>query len=538
MSDYETNDQPPVSRKWYQAIGPAVITACVVIGPGSIMTSSNVGATQGYGMAWVVVLSVIFMLTFMTMGAKLGVVTQESPSEIIRKRMGKLMAILIGCSVFFISAAFQFGNNLGVHMALVEFIEWDYLIVLFNLVAILFLLAFKEQYKVLEKVMMCFVALMLISFAINLSVAIFNNPRPGEILAGFNPFAVRTLDINVLGLIGTTFVVSAAFYQSYLVKHKGWSKKDIKIGLIDVRVGSVVMGLITLMLIFTPATLFHPDYKYQRVVSINEDVMPETLKGNANPTLSYLISEGIIEDQKHSPSSRILTISDESIITDSTEDSLEYGTTRVTEIIEAVTNEKTKSKDGTLVTKWVFVPHAAIETINKQYKSEKQLLSLKKRAFGDIVELGTSLEALFKGIGPTIFYFGVFAAAYSSFLVNSMIGGFILSDGLGLGQNANDKWPRILTICVLLVGMFVGLYAIIELDGERPVTLVVAAQAMTVLASPLVAGVLLYLTCNKTIMGDQKNGPLLTTLGIIGFLVLLAMSLKTLFTAVLPKLGL
>ena len=227
MSDYETNDETPVSRKWYQAIGPAVITACVVIGPGSIMTSSNVGATQGYGMAWVVVLSVIFMLTFMTMGAKLGVVTQESPSEIIRKRMGKLMAILIGCSVFFISAAFQFGNNLGVHMALVEFIEWDYLIVLFNLVAILFLLAFKEQYKVLEKVMMCFVALMLISFAINLSVAIFNNPRPGEILSGFNPFAVRTLDINVLGLVGTTFVVSAAFYQSYLVKLIAVMLKDI-----------------------------------------------------------------------------------------------------------------------------------------------------------------------------------------------------------------------------------------------------------------------------------------------------------------------
>ena len=68
MSEHETTEQVP-SRKWYQAIGPAVITACVVIGPGSILTSSNVGATQGYGMAWVVVLSVIFMLTFMTMGA-------------------------------------------------------------------------------------------------------------------------------------------------------------------------------------------------------------------------------------------------------------------------------------------------------------------------------------------------------------------------------------------------------------------------------------------------------------------------------------
>ena len=538
MSEYSDTEQQPATRKWYQAIGPAVITACVVIGPGSIMTSSNVGATQGYGMAWVVVISVVFMLTFMTMGAKLGVVTQESPSEIIRQRLGKFMAILIGCSVFFISAAFQFGNNLGVHMALVEFLDWDYLIVLFNLIAILFLLVFKEQYKVLEKAMMCFVALMLISFAINLSVAIFNNPRPGEILSGFNPFAVRTLDINVLGLVGTTFVVSAAFYQSYLVKHKGWTTKDIKTGLIDVRVGSIVMGLITLMLIFTPATLFHPDYKYQQVVSLDASFIPDSHKEDKNPTTSFLVSKGIIEAQDYPKETRVITIADKAIVAPSIE-ALEYGTPRVSEIIQAVTMEQTKANDKTLVNKWVFVPHASLESINSQYlANEKKPFSLKARSFGDIVEIGTSLESLFKGIGPTIFYFGVFAAAYSSFLVNSMIGGFILSDGLGLGQNANDKWPRILTIGVLLVGMAVGLYAIIALDGARPVTLVVAAQAMTVLASPLVAGVLLYLTCNGAIMGKHKNGPLLTTLGVIGFIILVAMSIKTLLTAVLPKLGL
>ena len=49
-------------KKWYHRIGPGLITACVVIGPGSILTSSNVGAQQGYSMAWVVVLSVVFML--------------------------------------------------------------------------------------------------------------------------------------------------------------------------------------------------------------------------------------------------------------------------------------------------------------------------------------------------------------------------------------------------------------------------------------------------------------------------------------------
>ena len=47
----ESGKSPAIrsSRKWYKAIGPGLITACVVIGPGSILSSSKVGAGQGYG---------------------------------------------------------------------------------------------------------------------------------------------------------------------------------------------------------------------------------------------------------------------------------------------------------------------------------------------------------------------------------------------------------------------------------------------------------------------------------------------------------
>ena len=105
-----------------------------------------------------------------------------------------------------------------------------------------------------------------------------------------------------------------------------------------------------------------------------------------------------------------------------------------------------------------------------------------------VLEVGRALEPLFKGLGPTLFFLGLFAAAYSSFLVNSMIGGFMLADGLGLGDSPTDVWPRRFTLLVLLVGMAVGLYVINVMGGQRPVTLIVAAQAVTVLASPLVAG--------------------------------------------------
>ena len=114
------------TRRWYHALGPGLITACVVIGPGSILTSSKVGASQGYGMSWVVVVAVIFMMTFTIMASRLGAVAKESPGKMVTDGAGRWLAVLIGLSVFFIASAFQFGNNLGVHTAFNAYIKFDY----------------------------------------------------------------------------------------------------------------------------------------------------------------------------------------------------------------------------------------------------------------------------------------------------------------------------------------------------------------------------------------------------------------------------
>ena len=487
----EADGSPSGPVKWYHRVGPGLITACVVIGPGSILTSSNVGAQQGYSMAWVVVLSVVFMLTFMTMGARLGVAAGRSASSVITERVGRWLAVSIGVSVFFISAAFQFGNNLGVHAALSSYVQSDYLIVFFNALAIGFLVIFKDMYKVLEKLMMTFVGIMLVSFALNLIVS---GPRLGEMASGFVP-SPGDINLAVLGLIGTTFVTTAAFYQSYLVRQKGWTTSDLKSGMIDVRVGAILMALITLMLMFTPATQFHPTYRLQQIVTEKGDSQFE-----ANSTIAINLPA----------------------------DSDDYS--QLAQSLATEIDPKTKEPA------WTVIPLSAVLEANEEIKKANgNPATLGKRGFSSPLEIGRALEPLFKGLGPTLFFMGLFAAAYSSFLVNSMIGGFMLADGLGMGDSPDDTWPRRFTILVLLVGMAVGLYVIIALKGERPVTLIVAAQAVTVLASPLVAGSLLWLTSSRAVMGEHANGPVLKCLGGIGFLLLIAMSIRTAI-ALIPKI--
>jgi Mn2+/Fe2+ NRAMP family transporter len=444
-----------------------------------------VGAQNGYGLSWVVVIAVFFMLVFMSMGARLGVSVSKSAGTILADRIGRWFAVLIGISVFFISAAFQFGNNLGVHYALATYVDFNYLVVIFNALAIAFLLIFKNMYQALEKLMMLFVGLMLIAFASNL---IISGPRLGEWLLGFVPGRSAKFDLSVLGLVGTTFVTTAAFYQSYLVRQKGWTSKELKNGLIDVRVGACVMAAITLMLMATPATVFHPNFRLQHVVT---DAGTSDLAKNT--TL-------VIDDSDP---------------------------TRFAEV-EKTAKAETNWKTGE--------PQWSSILSSTEFAGIDGSPQLKPRGFRDLPEVGTSLRPLFGAVGPTLFFLGVFAAAYSSFLVNSMIGGFILADGLGIGERPEDRWPKIFTIAVLLTGMCVGLYCILALKGQSPVGLIVAAQAVTVLASPLVAGSLLWMTSNRDIMGDNVNGPVSKMLGGIGFLLLVAMSVRLAVTRVIPTL--
>ncbi|MAB88929.1 MAG: manganese transporter [Planctomycetes bacterium] len=105
------------------------------------------------------------------------------------------------------------------------------------------------------------------------------------------------------------------------------------------------------------------------------------------------------------------------------------------------------------------------------------------------------LEPLLGGGAKALFCVGLMAGALSSFLVNAMIGGTVLSDGLGLGSDVDGRWPRLFTVAALLVGM--GVAIPVHQSGQKPVDLIVFAQALTVLGNPLLAGTLLWLAFRR-----------------------------------------
>jgi manganese transport protein len=411
---------------WWRSIGPALITACVVFGPGSLLISSNVGANHGFDLLWLLLLTGVLMGTYMTTAARIGVVGGATPCTLVAQRLGRPAAAIIGINLCLICAAFQFSNNLAVVAAagaLIPRVPPIAVLAVLNGLIIVFLFSAKQVYGLLERVMKVMVGVILVSFMINIVLA---SPSLTAILKGLIPRIPDEITLGVphkvdgkiedpllliASLLGTTFSVAAAFYQGNLVREKGWTIKEYRNGIGDSIAGVAVLTGVSAVIMITAATVI-PGQEAQ-----------------------------------------------------------------------------------------------------------------------DIGVLARSLQPLLHTTAYTIFCVGLFAVAMNPFLINAMIGGSILADGLGKPARLSDRSSRIFTVVVLMVGMLVAVLAL--RTGQRPVNLIIFGQALTVIGNPLMAATILWLANRKDIMGERRNTLLLNVLGGVGFLVVLLMAVRVLISVIL-----
>ena len=118
----DAENVPAQRGPWWKSIGPALITACVVFGPGSLLISSKVGATYGYELLWLLLLTAVLMGTYLTMGARIGVCGGATPCTLVAQRLGRPAAFIIGGTLCLLCASFQFSNNLAVAFAADAFV--------------------------------------------------------------------------------------------------------------------------------------------------------------------------------------------------------------------------------------------------------------------------------------------------------------------------------------------------------------------------------------------------------------------------------
>jgi len=292
--------------------------------------------------------------------------------------------------------------------------------------------------------MTLFLVLMFFAFLMNLIVA---RPDVGGMAQGLIPSLPSGETgiewVTLGGLVATTFILVAAFFQTYLVKAKGWTERDIGNATLDTLLASVIYTLIGCVIMATAATVLYP-----HTVVNSADAMASQLEG-------------------------------------------------------------------------LFGPNAKL-----------------------------------------VFAIGFGAAAFSSFITNSLIGGVVLNDGLGLGGQLDSQPTKLLAAAILALGMFTSLAIIhqentapavvaveqanVSTDSDKPVSApapsklkvnaIAIGQATTLLAVPL--GVVVTLVVLFDRRANQKHPLPLAAKGfvIVGVVLLLGVAFST-FTKLLPAMG-
>jgi Mn2+/Fe2+ NRAMP family transporter len=237
-------------------LGPGIITAALVFGPGSLTIASKLGAEFQYQLLWVVILATFFMIVFTIMSARIGVSQKRSLIATIKEKYGRAVSLMIGFGVFLVTASFQSGNSIGAGLAFAELfntasIPW---IIIFSLLAIS-LLFLKSFYKILEKIMIIMIGIMIFSFLITL---ILSGPEISVMVKGLVPSLPNSSEFLVIALMASSFSIVGAFYQSYLVQERGWKRHEVKKSQYESLTGIIILGMVTFMIMSAAGSVLFP----------------------------------------------------------------------------------------------------------------------------------------------------------------------------------------------------------------------------------------------------------------------------------------
>ncbi|MCB9882274.1 MAG: divalent metal cation transporter [Planctomycetes bacterium] len=250
-------------RAFAGSLGPALIVGSIVLGPGSILANSRIGADHGFALVWVLVLAVVLMMGTTTLAGRVGVLVPSTPCQRIADDLGRPAAVVLGLCLFLVVAGFQFSNNIGVLAALDPLVELGpttrvLALLALNVLCIAALFGFRTLYRPIERMMKTLVLIMSIGFLGNLVIV---RPDLSQLAGGLVPRVPEVQDgidvLPMIALVATTFSLAGAFYQAYLVRQKGFTERDLGAGRRDAITGIAVLGVLSLVIMSTAATTFH-----------------------------------------------------------------------------------------------------------------------------------------------------------------------------------------------------------------------------------------------------------------------------------------
>jgi NRAMP (natural resistance-associated macrophage protein)-like metal ion transporter len=236
-------------------LGPGVITGFAGNEAGGVTTYSSVGAQFGFSLLWLLLVASIGLGVIQEMCSRMGLVTGQGLSDLIRERFGVRWTILAMVVLIIANGTNVVAEYAGI-AASVELLGVPRIISVPVAALAVWTLVVFFSYRIVERVLF---VLVLAFLAYPISVFILRPDWP-VVMSGFIPSVPNNPSALVfaLALVGTTITPYLLFYMQASVVDKGVDRQSAAYARVDVFLGAALAGLFAFFIIVVTATVLYP----------------------------------------------------------------------------------------------------------------------------------------------------------------------------------------------------------------------------------------------------------------------------------------
>jgi len=236
-------------------VGPGVITGFAGNEAGGVTTYSAVGAHFGFSLLWLLLVASIGLGVIQEMCSRMGLVTGQGLSDLIRERFGVRWTILAMIVLIIANGSNVVAEYAGI-AASVELLGVPRIISVPLAALAVWTLVVFFSYRFVERVLF---VLVLAFLAYPISVFILRPDWP-VVMSGFIPSVPTSPSALVfaLALVGTTITPYLLFYMQASVVDKGVDRQSATYARVDVFLGAALAGLFAFFIIVVTGTVLHP----------------------------------------------------------------------------------------------------------------------------------------------------------------------------------------------------------------------------------------------------------------------------------------
>lgn len=243
------------------------IVSAAFIGPGTVTTASNAGASYGYSLLWALIFSIVACTILQEAAARVTLISGLSLGEAIAERYHQRKSLLIRLFIFLSiligGIAYQAGNILGAIAGLQLLFDFNVEVVTALISLLGGILLWFGNYRIISNLLGVVVAVMGFAF---IYIALKANLDWSAIFkSSFLPAIPTGSEWIIIGLIGTTIVPYNLFLASGI--SKGQEVKTMRFGII----AAIILGGLISIAILLAGTIINGAFSFESLKTMMEN---------------------------------------------------------------------------------------------------------------------------------------------------------------------------------------------------------------------------------------------------------------------------